>query len=148
MNSSILVEAIAGSVAVTVAALSYLFTKRKEREADWRKWKYEQYKEFIGSLGEMVAGGSTPEHQQVFVKHWNVLNLIGSPGVLNSLQAWAGAINANKTSSEQNILFSRVIWEIREDLGIPGTPEVETFFAQLWRPVPAPMFEGMRQSIR
>ena len=37
MNTSVVVEAIAGAVAVIVAALSYLLTKMKEREADWRK---------------------------------------------------------------------------------------------------------------
>lgn len=42
MTALIIVEVIASSAAVMVAALSYLFTKMKEREADWRKWKYEQ----------------------------------------------------------------------------------------------------------
>jgi hypothetical protein len=37
MQTSVLLEVIASAGAVIVAALSYLFTKMKEREADWRK---------------------------------------------------------------------------------------------------------------
>jgi hypothetical protein len=32
-------------VAIVVAVLTYVFTKMKEREADWRKVKLELYKE-------------------------------------------------------------------------------------------------------
>jgi hypothetical protein len=60
MNTAVFVEAIAGMVAVVVAALSYLFIKMKERESDWRKWKYEQYKKFLIALSENV-GPPTPE---------------------------------------------------------------------------------------
>ena len=66
MNTSLIVEAIAGAVAVIVAALSYLFTKIKEREADWRKWKYEQYKEFVAALSANVGPSPGPESQRSF----------------------------------------------------------------------------------
>jgi hypothetical protein len=66
MNSSVIVEVIAGAAAVVVAALSYLFTKMKEREADWRKWKYEQYKEFLVALSANVGPRPTQENHQLF----------------------------------------------------------------------------------
>lgn len=101
MNTSVFVEAIAGAVALIVAALSYLFTKVKEREADWRKWKYEQYKEFVATLGAMVGPKPTPESHRTFLKACNTLNLIGSGGVLTSLQAFIASMNADSPRREQ-----------------------------------------------
>jgi hypothetical protein len=37
MDSSVVVEVIAAAAGLSVASVSYLFTKSKEREADWRK---------------------------------------------------------------------------------------------------------------
>ncbi|MFZ1941350.1 MAG: hypothetical protein ACLPZY_01570 [Terracidiphilus sp.] len=135
MNTSVFVEAIAGAVALIVAALSYLFTKVKEREADWRKWKYEQYKEFVATLGAMVGPKPTPESHRTFLKACNTLNLIGSGGVLTSLQAFIASMNADSPREENNARISRLIWEIRKDARIPGTPDAEEFSARLWFPI-------------
>jgi hypothetical protein len=135
MNTSVVVEAIAGAVAVIAAALSYLFTKMKEREADWRKWKFEQYKEFIATLGGYVGPNPTPESHRTFLKACNTLNLIGSRGVLASLQSLIASLNADNPREENNTRISRLIWEIRKDARIPETPAAEEFSARLWFPV-------------
>lgn len=135
MNTSVFVEVIASAAAVTVAALSYLFTKIKEREADWRKWKYEQYKEFVASLSGNVGPNPNIETQRTFLKACNTLNLIGSRGVLTSLQALIASMNADNSREENNARISRLIWEIRKDLRIPGTPGAEEFSARLWFPM-------------
>jgi len=88
MGSSLAVSVIAASSAVVVAALSYLFTKAKEREADWRKWKYEQYKQFVASISGITGTDSTPEGNQVFAEACNTLHLIGSKGVIDSMHAF------------------------------------------------------------
>lgn len=136
MNTSVFVEAIAGAVALVVAALSYFFTKVKEREADWRKWKYEQYKEFIAALSGNVGPNPSPQSQRIFFNACNTLNLIGSPGVLASLQSLIASFNANSPREENNARISRLIWEIRKDVQIPGTPGAEEFSARLWFFVP------------
>ena len=132
MDTSVLVEAIAAPTAVIVAALSYLFTKMKEQEADWRKWKYEQYKEFVATLGAMVGPKPTPESHRMFLKACNTLNLIGSRGVLTSLHGLIASMNADNSHEENNARISRLIWEIRKDLRIPGTPGADEFSARLW----------------
>jgi hypothetical protein len=135
MNSSVVVEAIAGAAAVIVAALSYLFTKMKEREADWRKWKYEQYKEFMVSISGIVAGDSTPESNRVFAKACNTLHLIGSKGVLDALHAYqdeARFSNPNHSAAKEAVLLSRLVWEVRKDVEIPGTPQASEFSVHLW----------------
>lgn len=134
MNTSVFVEAIAGAVALIVAALSYLFTKVKEREADWRKWKYEQYKEFIAALSGNVGPNPSIETQRTFLEACNTLNLIGSRGVLTSLQALIASMNADSPREENNARISRLIWEIRKDVRIPGNPRAEDFSARLWFP--------------
>jgi hypothetical protein len=50
MDTPILIAVISAAAAVVVKAISYYFTKMKEREADWRKYNFELYKEFVVSL--------------------------------------------------------------------------------------------------
>lgn len=135
MDASVVVEAIAAPTAVIVAALSYLFTKMKEREADWRKWKYEQYKEFLSVLSANV-GPPNPETHRAFLEAGNTLNLIGSGGVLASLQSLIASMNADNPREENNARISKLIWEIRKDLRIPGTPAATEFSARLWFFIP------------
>ena len=125
---------IAASSAVIVAALSYWFTKAREREADWRKWKFEQYKEFVSAISGIAIGNLTPEGERIFLDGCNTLNLIGSQRVLDALSALIESFNAHKPRAEQNILLSKLIWEIRNDVGIPGTPKAEEYSAHLWYP--------------
>jgi hypothetical protein len=56
MDTSVVVSVIAAASGVIVTAASYYLTKKKEREADWRKYKFEQYKEFMVSISGIVAG--------------------------------------------------------------------------------------------
>jgi hypothetical protein len=134
MQTSVLLEVIASAGAVVVAALSYLFTKMKEREADWRKWKYEQYKEFITALSENVGPNPHLESHRNFLRACNTLNLIGSREVLLSLQSLIASMNADNPREENNARISRLIWEIRKDVRIPGNPRAEDFSARLWFP--------------
>jgi hypothetical protein len=131
MNTQLFVETIACVAAVVVAALTYWFTKLKERDADWRKWKYEQYKEFLTALSENV-GPPNRETHRAFLRACNTLNLIGSRGVLVSLQSLITSMNADNPRRENNAWISKLIWEIRTDLKIPGTPGAEDFTARLW----------------
>jgi hypothetical protein len=50
MDTSVVVSVIAAASGVVVTSVSYYLTKKKEREADWRKYKFEQYKEFLASM--------------------------------------------------------------------------------------------------
>ncbi|MGA7832051.1 MAG: hypothetical protein WCA21_13910 [Terracidiphilus sp.] len=122
MDTNVVVSVIAAASGLIIAALSYLFTKMKEREADWRKWKYEQYKEFITALSENVGPKPRPETQINFLRACNTLNLIGSRDVLFSLHSLIASMNADNSREENNARISRLIWEIRKDVRIPGNP--------------------------
>lgn len=134
MDASVVVSAFAAASGLIIAALTYLFTKWREREADWRKWKFEQYKEFITALSENVGPVPHPESHRKFLMACNTLNLIGSRDVLLSLQSLIASMNADNPREENNARISRLIWEIRKDVRIPGNPRAEDFSARLWFP--------------
>ena len=135
MDTSVIVAVISTAAGVTVAALSYYFSKKKEREADWRKYKFEQYKEFMVSISGIVAGDATPEGNRIFAKASNTLHLIGSKGVLDALHAFQDetrSSNPNRSLGKADDLLSKLVWEIRKDLEIPGTPHEPEFTVKLW----------------
>lgn len=135
MEASIVVAAIAALTSIMVAALTYSFTKRKEREADWRKYKYEQYKEFVAAIGASAGSDITPGANRKFALTSNTLHLIGSKGVIDALHAFQGEIadsNRNKSLARQEACLTKLILEIRKDLEIPKTASEPEFRARLW----------------
>jgi hypothetical protein len=135
MDTTIVVSVIAAASGVIVTAVSFYLTKKKEREADWRKYKYEQYKEFLLSISGVVATDLTLDGKRSFARACNALHLIGSRGVLLALHALLDAIGYPSLSrATHDALLSKLIWEIRQDLGIPGTPDASEFSARVWGP--------------
>lgn len=141
MDTSVTVSVIAAASSVVVAAISFYLTKKKEREADWRKYEYEQYKEFMVSINGAL-GDPTHEGRMNFARACNTLHLIGSAGVISSLHALLDdlSINQGAFSVKHDALLSALVWEIRKDVEIPGTPDSSQFFVRLWALQP-----GLRQ---
>lgn len=139
MDTPIFVALITVAGSVIVAAGGFYLTKKKEREADWRKYKFEQYKEFMASMSGSLGRNSTQEGQLGFAKAFNALHLIGSPGVLKALHQLQNelAIHPSVRSLERHdALLSKLVWEIRKDSEIPGTPGVSEFSVHLAGPGP------------
>lgn len=135
MDTTIAVSVIAAASGVIVTSVSYYLTKKKEREADWRKYKFEQYKEFMVSISGIVSGDATPEGNRIFAKASNTLHLIGSKGVLDALHAFQDetrSSNPNRSFGKADDLLSKLVWEIRIDTEIPGTPHEPEFTVKLW----------------
>jgi hypothetical protein len=61
VDTSVTVAIISAAAAIVVPAVSFYLTKRKERQADWQRYKLEIYKELVQSFGGIVATDSTPE---------------------------------------------------------------------------------------
>ncbi len=135
VNTAVIVSVISAAAGLIAAAVSFYLTKKKEREADWRKYNYEQYKEFMISISGIVGGDSTPEGNRVFAKACNNLHLIGSKGVIVALHAYQDQIrasNLNHLATIEEALLSKLVWEIRKDIQIPATPEATEFSVHLW----------------
>lgn len=135
MDTSVVVSVISAASGVVVAAVSFYLTKKKEREADWRKYKFEQYKEFMLALSNNLRMSETPGGTRDFSRACNSPHLIGSKGVLIALHSLlAAAGNPSLSNDCHDAHLSKLIWEIRQDVGIPGTPDASEFSAHLWGP--------------
>ncbi len=63
-----------------VAVVTYVLTKKREHEADWRKAKLEHYREYVAALSAVVQGREiTPSAQARYADAVNALTLVASP---------------------------------------------------------------------
>lgn len=118
-----------------VPAATFYFTKGKEREAAWRSKKLAYYEEFFGAASGIV-GNAPIEAKKRFATAVNNLHLIGSAGVIIALHDFTDEISnsnhKNFTKERHDQLWSRLVWEIRADLGDPPTKDPSLFKAMLW----------------
>ena len=122
---------------VIVACLGYIFTKWKEREADWRKERLNNYKVYISSLNMIMEGHSTEEGQSIHRVACNSLNLIAPQSVICAVQEFEKEIktdNKNKSRESHDRLLSNVLYEMRKDLNISPADNKESFLIHLWAP--------------
>ena len=123
VDTPIIVAVISAAAAAVVApAISSYLTKKKEREC-------------VTALGGIVGTDSTPDGNRRFAVSCNTLHLIASKDVITALHEFQDEIrdsNPNKSRVRHDELLSRLIWDIRADLRIPGTPAADEFVAGLW----------------
>ena len=126
---------ISAFAAIIASAGAIYLTKQKEREAAWRAKKLAYYEEFFGAASGIVGDTAPHEAKIRFATAVNNLHLIGSASVIKALHAFTDEIAqtnaASMTKERHDQLWSRLVWEIRADLGDPpGDPA--TFEARLW----------------
>jgi hypothetical protein len=123
VDSALLVAAISGgavlSGAVATAGLTYFLTKRGEREADWRKMKLDQYKEYVAALSGIVEGRDTPEGHIRYVDAVNSMTLVASLQVLRALHAfmdYTTSRNIDKNIEMHDRILTNLIHALRQDV--------------------------------
>lgn len=130
------VTAVIGLVSsLAVAAATYWFTKRREREAEWRKEKLGYYKALVESLSGIVEGDDSPEGHKLFAKATNSLLLFAPQPVITALNAFRHEIrasNGNRTQEEHDRLLAALLLAIRRDVGVSPADEPRTFKPVLW----------------
>lgn len=126
---------ISALAAIFASAGAIILTKQKEREAAWRAKKLAYYEEFFGAASGIV-GDSAPHDAKIrFATAVNNLHLLASANVIRALHALTDEIAqsnaASMTKERHDELWSKLVWQIRADLGdAPGDPA--TFQARLW----------------
>src|SRR5262249_15861548 len=113
METSVAIAIISAFASVFGAALgaavSGCFSMRKEREADWRKLKFEHYREFMGALSGIVGTDSTPEGHLRYAQACNTVQLVASDQVINALHNFrseTAASNPNRSQEGHDQLLS------------------------------------------
>jgi hypothetical protein len=108
----------AGSALISVV-ITYILTRRREHEADWRKLKLGQYQEFILALSGIVSGRATPESHRRYADAVNSMALIAPPGVLKALRKFQleiSYINNNRSDEHHDQLLDVLLREMRRDI--------------------------------
>ncbi len=93
MNLGLFTAILSAAAAISVAILTYLLTKRKEREADWRKLKLELYRAYVLALSGVVKENRTADDQAKYADAVNSLTLVASSNVLKALYSFQDAIS-------------------------------------------------------
>lgn len=139
MNAVVLAALIGLISSVVAAVIAYWTTKRREREAEWRKEKLGYYKTLIESLSGIVEGDSTPEGHRLFARATNNLLLFAPETVLAALQAFRDEIrisNPRRSRERHDELLAVLLFAIRRDIGVTPSDDPTTFKAVLWAPAP------------
>jgi hypothetical protein len=119
MNPSVITAVISGAAALVVAAMSYALSKRREREAEWRKVKLEHYREYIAGLSGIVNDRATPASQARYSDAVNALFLVAPGSVLRALRTFQKEIavsNKNRSDERHDALLSELVRAIRLDI--------------------------------
>ncbi len=135
MDTPILVAVISAAASLAVAAVTFFLTKRKEREAEWRKQKLEHYREFLDALSGVVGTDSTPDAQRRWARASNTIGLVASQRVLTALRHFQDSIaksNPNPSIENHDQKLNQLMLAIRADLDISPADNPDDFSFRLW----------------
>ena len=118
----VLTTALTIASGIIAALFTYLFTRRREHEADWRKLKLAQYQEFVMALSGILEGRATEKAHQRYADAWNGMLLVAPREVLDALDAFQGHItykNKNRDEGTYGTLQDQLFRVMRKDV-YPG----------------------------
>jgi hypothetical protein len=114
LNVALLAAAISGAVSIIGVVVSYLLSKRKEREADWRKLRLEHYDEYVTALSGVVVGQeSSPEMKGRYATAVNSIALVAPPAVLGALYAFQDETGGGKRREQ---MLNELMNALRQDI--------------------------------
>ena len=127
MLTTIISAIISAFAAIIASAGAIILTKAKEREAAWRAKKLAYYEEFFDAATGSLGRAAPPDAKVRYANATNNLYLIASAEVIEVLRAFTDEIApsnaANTTKERHDEWWSKLVWQIRADLGDPpGDP--------------------------
>lgn len=142
MFSAVLSGAVAVAAAVVTASLTYALTRKREREADWRKLKLANYTEYVAALSGNVEGRKiTPEVQARYTDAVNTMGLVASPDVLKALYAFLDETsyrNLARSRNRHDELLNDLMNSMRQDINASARRQGESLTFRLITDPPAP----------
>ncbi len=119
MNSTMLTVVISSTISLLVAVLGHLLGKQRDREAEWRKFKLEYYKEYMTALSGTVGKRSTVETQIRYSDSVNSMQLVAPPSVVQALHEFMNETSVNnpkKSNQRHDELLMVLIKKMRRDV--------------------------------
>lgn len=105
--------------AVVAAWLTSVLTRRRDRESDWRRLRFDVYKEFILALSGIVEGREDRAAHLRYADATNSMQLIAPVTVLNALSDFlreTSEKNTHRSDDEHNRLLDLLVKAMREDV--------------------------------
>jgi hypothetical protein len=106
MDGTVIAALITGPLSFAGGIVAIVITQRgsKERdhEADWRKLKLEQYKEFIAAFSKVAREVSDPIDQQRYTDAVASLLLVAPPSVLIALKDFQDGIHSKDSMNNKD----------------------------------------------
>jgi len=125
-----------GPLLVTVAVavggwfIGHVLTKSRDRQAEWRKEKLVQYKEYFAALAGVVGSHYNEESSKRYAIAYNTVGLFASQEVIECLHAYQEytQLDASKVGlDEHDKRLTRLVLAIRRDLHLRPADRVDTF---------------------
>jgi hypothetical protein len=110
---------VTAASAILAVIITYVLSKRREHEGDWRKLKLEQYREFVLAPSGVVRERATPKAQRRYADAVNSMILVAPVAVLTRLQEFQNEIShANQARSDErhDELLSALFRAMRQDV--------------------------------
>lgn len=139
MSTSWIPAIITGALAIVAVIVTNYFSRKREREADWRKIKLDYYKEFMPALAGNVAGRATAEGIIRFHDAQNTIGLVASSAVMQALNAYQEEIsirNVNRSQVCHDQLLSILVTAMRDDISPGGSNNDRALEFRLIAPPP------------
>ena len=134
--ASTISQLVAIPVGVIIAAFTYFLTKRREREAEWRKEKLKYYQAFTDSLSTITEDISNIKNKSAFCRASNNLMLFAPQEVLTALYEYQETSRAGYvgTQNEHDQKLKALMLAIRKDIGVSPSDRADDFSVRLWAP--------------
>lgn len=130
MANEVLVAIITVSGSVIIAAISYFFTKRQQREAEWRDSKLNHYKVLLSSISDLAVDNQDVEAHHRFALAMNTLALVAPQNVVEAMLAFHDGVkmsSEDRNPARHDQLLGQLLLSIRKDLGMKPKDDPLTF---------------------
>lgn len=119
MDTAVFTASISGAVGLAAAALTYLLSKKRERDAEWRRLKLDHYREFFLAMSGIVEHRASRQAHARFADAHDSLNLVAPGKVIVRLDAFMDELsfrNRERSQERHDELLSALIHAIRSDV--------------------------------
>src|SRR6185436_14839077 len=130
MGTNVLIVAISSVTAIAVAAFTYYTTKKREREAEWRREKLAHYKDYFAALAETIGENISDEARARYCVAFNTVGLFAPQDVIGCLHSYQEITRMpyDKVDvAEHDRRLTNLVLAVRRDLKLQPEDDPATF---------------------